>query len=319
MYSFPFVSVVVPAFNEEQYVARCLESLKNVDYPENKYEIILVDNGSTDNTVNVAKKLGVKVLVKPLVNVGAVRNYGVEESTGSILAFVDADCTVPSRWLKSAIEILECKAGVGAVGGGCLVPANSTWVEKTWVLESNEDVESSNSLPGASFIMNRDLFLSLNGFDEAIVAGEDDDLSNKIKSKGFELIKHKDCYVEHLGYPKTLSEIMKRQVWHGKNQLEVADGITDKMLLFTHCFLMSFLLLGFSPLMIQQTGFSIVLLPFLLLFFVVFLTSFHRIKKYPDGRNFLTHCPKLMSIYFFFFTGRMFGLLYNYKKLLLRR
>src|SRR5690554_7672009 len=83
--STPFCSIIIPALNEEKDIAACLTSLSKQTYPRDCYEIIIVDNGSTDLTKAIASKYADHVLEKANCNVGAVRNYGVEKSTGEIL------------------------------------------------------------------------------------------------------------------------------------------------------------------------------------------------------------------------------------------
>ncbi len=84
------ISVVVPAFNEEKFIGRCLEALKRQDFSE-KYEIIVVDNNSTDKTAQIAKRMGVKVVSeKKQGDVFALRK-GCSEAQGEIIAITDAE------------------------------------------------------------------------------------------------------------------------------------------------------------------------------------------------------------------------------------
>lgn len=115
----PFVSIVVPAYNEEKFIGDCLESLSNLSYPKCRYEIIVVDNCSKDNTATIAESMGAIVIRNAIGKVGAVRNQGATVARGEILAFIDADCIAGKNWLKSAIDKLKDPT-VGAVGG-CII------------------------------------------------------------------------------------------------------------------------------------------------------------------------------------------------------
>ena len=94
----PFCSVVIPAFNEKQDIEASLSSLVNQSYPRARYEIILVDNGSTDRTPEIASAYADLILSKPDGNVGAVRNFGIASASGSVIICTDADCVVTPDW-----------------------------------------------------------------------------------------------------------------------------------------------------------------------------------------------------------------------------
>jgi glycosyltransferase involved in cell wall biosynthesis len=110
-----FVSIIIPAYNEEDNIAKCLQSINAQMEQGIDYEIIVVDNGSTDRTREIAEKLKAKVFALPEVNISALRNFGAEASSGDILAFLDADCLVKDGWLKNAVSILDDPA-VAMVG-----------------------------------------------------------------------------------------------------------------------------------------------------------------------------------------------------------
>src|ERR1039458_10266218 len=97
------VSIIIPAFNEEQSIRQCLDSLVRMGSPRESFEVIVVDNGSTDRTPEVVRSysgaLDLTVLAKADAHVSALRNVGALHARGSTFAFLDADCTVPPGWL----------------------------------------------------------------------------------------------------------------------------------------------------------------------------------------------------------------------------
>jgi GT2 family glycosyltransferase len=95
----PFVSVIVPVLNGEATIGRCLASLCNDSYPEERREILVVDNGSTDRTPALVHDHPVRLVAEPARGLSQARNRGIEESSGEILVFTDADCYVSKRWL----------------------------------------------------------------------------------------------------------------------------------------------------------------------------------------------------------------------------
>ena len=139
------VTVIIPAKNEEACIGNCIESISRNEYPADSYEIIVVDNGSSDSTVSIAKSHGAEVAIKHGVNVSALRNYGASMAKGSILAFVDADCTVASDWLGEAEKYFK-RNDVACFGSTPGISDNSTWVQKTWLIvreKKNNETETA--------------------------------------------------------------------------------------------------------------------------------------------------------------------------------
>ncbi len=115
--SYPFVSVIVPFFNAEDTLATCLDSVSLLRYPKEKLEVIVVDNGSTDSSVNIADNYNVTLLHESSVKSSyAARNIGVKAAKGDLIAFTDADCIVTADWLTHLAarwedETVGCFAG----------------------------------------------------------------------------------------------------------------------------------------------------------------------------------------------------------------
>lgn len=96
----PLISVIVPAYNEEKYIRACLDSLTNQDLPKRFFEIIVVDNNSTDKTKEIIKKFPVKYTFEEKRNVVAAKQRGVKIAKGKIIASADADTFYPKSWLS---------------------------------------------------------------------------------------------------------------------------------------------------------------------------------------------------------------------------
>ena len=111
-------SVIVPCWNNESYLPRCLESLCNQSYPRDAYEVILIDNNSTDESVEVARRFPrVMVLKEEIQSSYAARNHGVMMARGEIIAFNDSDCEVCATWLERLAASLT-EPGTALVLGG---------------------------------------------------------------------------------------------------------------------------------------------------------------------------------------------------------
>lgn len=109
------ISVVIPAYNEEELLGSCLEALNNQTVEP--FEIIVVDNNSTDKTAEIAKKYGAKVLFEPKQGAAYARNTGYQVAKGDVLARTDADTIVPKNWIEKLQQAFE-KENVAIVCGG---------------------------------------------------------------------------------------------------------------------------------------------------------------------------------------------------------
>jgi len=125
----PYISIIVCTFNGSKKVSRCLESLINQNYSREKYEIIAVNDGSTDNTLKILNKYPVKI-VNHLKNLGicAARNSGLQNASGSIIAYTDDDCIADRNWLQNLAK--HFGKNVMAVGGITVSYSQKTLMEK---------------------------------------------------------------------------------------------------------------------------------------------------------------------------------------------
>lgn len=94
------ISVVIPSFNEEERIERCLQSISKQSIPRDQYEVIVVDGGSKDRTREIAEKYADLVFIQSSPKVGGARNDGAVRAKGSIIATTDADTILPSDWLE---------------------------------------------------------------------------------------------------------------------------------------------------------------------------------------------------------------------------
>ncbi len=218
-------SVIIPARNEEKVIGQCLECLARMDYPREAFEVILVDNGSTDCTMEIARSWGltlnVTVLQKPKVYISALRNFGVASARGELLAFLDADCLVPPGWLRQAEALLSAD-GAGVVGAHYRIPSNSTWLARAWFDDETENQRSETPyVPSGDLLMSRANFLHIGGFDESIETNEDYELCQRAKAAGLPVRAFPQLEVIHLGTPQTLRAFYGKQRWHGKHVFRV--------------------------------------------------------------------------------------------------
>jgi glycosyltransferase involved in cell wall biosynthesis len=121
-------SIIVPAYNEAAYLGLALDSLLHQDYT-GRYEVIVVDNNSTDGTAAIAAQYGVPVVTEPQQGVCAARQRGVDCAKGEIIISTDADTTQPADWLRTIDARFAASDGVVAVAGPCRYQDPSWWAE----------------------------------------------------------------------------------------------------------------------------------------------------------------------------------------------
>ncbi len=211
-------SVIIPAKNEAGMIGQCIRSINDKsNYPKNDFEIIIVDNGSSDNTVDIAQSEGAIVFVKPGLTISGLRNFGASISKGSILVFIDADCTVNPDWLKTARKYIE-RSDVVCFGSAPVIPEKPTWVQKTWfkVRTRGECVSEVRWLESMNMFVRKEIFQMINGFDESLVTCEDVDISYRLSKYG-KIISDPSISVVHHGEADRVSVFFRKEKWRGKS------------------------------------------------------------------------------------------------------
>jgi len=302
----PFISIVVPAHNEEEYIAQCLTALTQQNYPDECFEIIVVDNNSTDNTARVAKEFNVQVIHQEQGPVGAVRNAGAQIAKGDIIAFVDSDCVAPDNWLTQGISLLEKNPNT-AFGGGYTLRAKPYWIEKYWLIEGESGAILPRDLVGGAIFITKTMFIEAGGFNESVTSGEDSLLSSALKTNNHNVRIERSLSVTHLGNPKDSATFFKRQVWHSENYWkDLASSLRDKTfyLITAYCLLLLALAAGLAT---GNYWLSAGFLYILLLIPAVFSAN----RLYRSGAK-LTSLKQLILMYYLdtlYVLGRVTGLL----------
>jgi len=177
-------TVIIPAYNEESLLPDTLAGLHlAMETVSLKGEIIVVDNNSTDNTTEIAKKFGARVVFEPFRQIARSRNSGAKAANGDFLVFLDADTILPHPLLKQALTLLESGAYCG--GGALLsfdshIPFLADRLVKFWNWLSR-----TKKIAAGSFIFClAQPFFEIGGFDEKTYAGEEIILSRKLGTWG---------------------------------------------------------------------------------------------------------------------------------------
>ncbi len=179
----PEYAIIVPAWNEEaiigQTVGQLLTIAGNLGRP---FELVVVDDGSTDRTAGIAASLGARVVPVRKRQIAAVRNAGARATAAPLLVFVDADTWVPETVLRNSLRALD----LGAVGGGSRVafdgrgnPVAESFFEAFKALWYAQELAA-----GCYIFMRRDAFDAVGGFDERWFAGEEYWMSKALRARG---------------------------------------------------------------------------------------------------------------------------------------
>jgi len=224
----PDISIVIPVKDRADELQRCLTSLSGLDYPQEKLQIIVVDDGSSDDSPLVARQF--RAMLVPSGGTGrgpaAARNVGAAMAGGEILAFIDSDCSASREWLNELIPAFNnpSMAAVGGqVDGMCTESAVDRYeaVMSSLSLGARERVGSSGSdtfyLPSCNLLVRRSAFRSAGGFKDGMHVGEDVDLTWRLRDNGWTI-----CYLpagnvlhEHRS---TIHSFMSRRFDYGTSE-----------------------------------------------------------------------------------------------------
>ena len=226
------LSVVIAALNSENTISQTLSSLYSNNLSSREFEVVVVDNGSTDRTVEVAKRYPVKIFSCAKRGQGAARNMGIAEARGELVCFTDSDIVVPENWLERILEFFNRFPHADGVGGPVLAPA-SGHLNSLQKLEGETYSQIHNfpkkvsmaeygnhitSLRSANCAYRKSILLSIDGFDDSGLDAVDTDLCWRLILQGKFLIFNPEIAVLHLGVPWNIKGIFKQQFRWGMSR-----------------------------------------------------------------------------------------------------
>jgi glycosyltransferase involved in cell wall biosynthesis len=221
------VSLVVPAFNAQETIGDCLDSLLAQTYPNQAFELIVVDNDSTDETGAVlrAYQSEIRILHERRRGAAAARNTGIANARGEVVAFTDADCVADKDWLRNIVEPLADRS-IGIVGGEILAanPSNAVARFGTRINDNRKSIEVFR--PPYVITMNCCARLAvlkhLNSFDARFRRAQDVELSYRALQAGYRLVFRPEAIVYHR-HPRTLRGLFRKGFQHGFASVHVLE------------------------------------------------------------------------------------------------
>ncbi|TGC08021.1 glycosyltransferase [Methanolobus halotolerans] len=202
-----FISVITPVYNDPEGLADTLQSLVKQDYPQDSFEIIVADNGSIDETLDVAKrflqeypKLMEIVIESEIQSSYAARNKGIKAAKGEIIAFIDADMSVEKDWLtkvSSSIDrydayYLSCKVDLFSESNSLSASYN-----KLSGFPIEEYINNRHFAPTCCLIVRKKVFDDIGFFDSNLISSGDYEFGNRVYNSGYKLHYDSDIVMKH--------------------------------------------------------------------------------------------------------------------------
>ena len=211
------VSVVIPVRNGADSIGPLLASLERQTLPRDRFDVIVVDNDSSDGTADVARRAGATVVEEPIANRSRARNRGRKAATTDLIAFTDADCVAEPGWLAA---LVESRAAAPLVAGEVVVstgdPPNSIErFEALWRFGQGSWVVEQGWAATANLLVHTEAFDAIDGFDPTWRhIGEDVDFCLRARDAGYGLGWCPDAVVSHFAESE-LKPMLKRSFLHG--------------------------------------------------------------------------------------------------------
>ncbi|MCR4324899.1 MAG: glycosyltransferase [Candidatus Curtissbacteria bacterium] len=241
------VSIIIPTYNEELLIATCINSLKNQTYKN--VEIILVDDGSTDKTKEIAKSLSTKVITQNHKGPGSARNLGASKAKGKILVFVDADMTFEKDFIEDLISPILKGKTIGTFSKNEFnANQKNVWsacwnLNRGWPKDRLIPPDYPDEAPVYRAILKSE-FDKVGGFDATGEYTDDWSLSRKLGKKST-LAKGANY---HHSNPSSLKEVWKQARWIGKNEFITGSPIRKIRSLVFYSFPISFVIGSYKSL-----------------------------------------------------------------------
>jgi hypothetical protein len=217
------ISIIIPARNAAADLERCLRAInRSAAIACADVDVLVADNGSVDETPDVARRQDARVIAVPGLAVAAVRNRAARTSRAPLVAFVDADQEVSAGWIEAAVAGLA-EPDVDAVGAEYRSPPSPTWVQRTYDALRQRPATRTEAawLPSGNLVVRRDAFLQVGGFDETLETCEDVDLCRRLLATGHRVVAEPGLISVHHGDPRTLAALFRGEMWRGRDNLRV--------------------------------------------------------------------------------------------------
>jgi len=220
------ISFIIPTLNEAASLPATLDSIRDHVPAGFSYEVIVADNGSTDETVDIATGRQARVVIDAWATVGGLRNRAAREASGEVLVFLDADIELTKAWADEFPGVYRSlvENPWQVTGSRCGIPEQPGMIERYWFGPLLD--KGGNYVNSGHMITTRELFDSVGGFDDSLETGEDYAFGQAAHSRNAVVLNNPSLKVIHTGYPKTLLQFIRREIWHGKGDCRSIKTMT---------------------------------------------------------------------------------------------
>lgn len=222
-----FFSIIIPTYNRPEKLKNCLESITKLDYPFDRFEIIIVDDGSPQSLESIISDfqplINVKLIKQENSGPATARNTGVSQAQGKYIAFIDDDCEVTPSWLSIFADGFQ--QNPNAILGGYTINklTKNIYSEASQKLVDylyryyNCVPDKAKFFTSNNFVISKVIFEKIGGFNTTfpLAAAEDRELFDRLYNQGYQMIYLKDAQVEHSHY-LTLKTFWQQHVNYGK-------------------------------------------------------------------------------------------------------
>lgn len=235
----PFVSIIIPVYNDGENLCRCLDALNRQTFSIQNYEIIVVDNGGQEELSPVKERYPHIILTaEKRPGSYAARNKGIESARGEIIGFTDSDCIPAEDWIENGVSRLSSLDKDGAVGGRVEFffknrdrPTAYELFDSISFFQQKRTVEQKHFSVTANLFVSKAVFSSIGLFNADLASGGDAEWGNRLYAQGIPLVYDQDTLIYHPAR-NSFKQIYKKtvRVTGGLHMLKKRNGITKEIM-----------------------------------------------------------------------------------------
>jgi mycofactocin glycosyltransferase len=234
---FPSITAIIPTRDRALALIECLESIVSQDYPSDRIEIIVVDDGSRDETQKLVSAFLCKLITNPSSRGQSYcRNLGAQQANGEILAFLDDDCVAGRTWLRDLAQYFQWEE-IGAVGGYVDGYSNKSLLDRyekessllnlgKYIFRGVKD-HSSFFVPTCNMLVRKKAYVETGGIRETLRIGEDVDFCWRMRDAGWQALYVPAGIVRHK-HRNTIGTMLRRRADYGTSEAVLSSLHPDK-------------------------------------------------------------------------------------------
>jgi len=221
----PFFTIVIPTYGRFEQLGECLRSIGGLDYPEDDFEVVVVDDGSPRPPEHIVEpykdKLNVRLVIQPHAGPATARNRGVSEASGTFIAFTDDDCRPEAGWLAKLGSRLDADPGAVIAGKTENILKDNPYSSASQMLidylNAYYNTQNARFLTSNNMALSRDVFLKAGGFDTSfpLAAAEDREFCDRCIHLGLKTVFAPEAVVRH-GHPLSFGRFLRQHYNYGR-------------------------------------------------------------------------------------------------------